>query len=315
MHDFSISSVQLPLISVVMATYNGERFLREQLDSIVNQTYPNLEIIIVDDASQDNTLMILNEYGTKHANVRIFMAQQNLGYIKNFERGLRLCKGDFVALSDQDDVWLPEKLSVLYEEIGEHNLAYCNSELIDEEGNRLGVRLSNVKNLQDFWTPLNFVVGNSTPGHAMLIRKIVIEQSLPLPETFPHDYWIGFVSTFTTSMKYIDQVLVLYRQHSNNVFGVIGRHSKKSPSAKPPRSQALNLARQRLKQMYQRCPDELPEKSVLQVLQESYQDFSLNNNFKRMAIFIKYRREITAYKKRSNLRRWLFGLKMFAKIV
>jgi len=315
MPDLLACPVSMPLISVVIATYNGVSFLREQLDSIINQTYPHLEIVIVDDASQDNTLTILREYEASHAHVRVFESQVNLGYIKNFERGLRLCNGDLIALSDQDDIWLPEKLSILFREMGDHNLVYCNSELMDKSGKALGIRLSDVKNLQSFWTPLNYVVGNSAPGHAMLIRKAVIEHSLPLPVLFPHDYWVGFVSTLSTSMNYVDQVLVRYRQHADNVFGCIPGQNNKKPKAKPTKSQACNLARQRMKQMYLKCPDELPEKSVFRTIHESYQDFSLSNNIKRMLVFIKYRREITAYKNRSLFRRWLFGMKMFARIL
>lgn len=315
MHDFSGIPTRLPLISVVMATYNGERFLRKQLDSIIAQTYPNLEIVVVDDASQDQTLAILREYQAIHAHVQVFESQQNRGYIKNFERGLRLCTGDFIALSDQDDIWLPEKLSVLFREISDHDLAYCNSELIDDQDNSLGIKLSDLKNHQSFWTPLNFVVGSSASGHAMLIRKVVIEKSLPLSNLMTHDYWIGFISTFSTPMKYVDEVLVLYRQHESNAIGVPGSGIKGAAKIKPSERDKRHLARQRVQALYDKCPDGLADQLIYRSILESYQDFSLGNNLKRMWIFTKYRREITAYKRRSSLRQWLFGLKMFAKIL
>ncbi len=315
MQDFSGLSAPLPLISVVMATYDGERFLRKQLDSIIAQTYPNLEIVVVDDASQDDTLAILHEYKAIYPKVQIFESQQNLGYIKNFERGLQLCNGDFVALSDQDDIWLPEKLSVLFREISNHDLAYCNSELIDADDNSLGIKLSAIKNHQSFWTPLNFVVGSSASGHAMLMRKAVIEKGLPLPTCMSHDYWLGYIGTLARPMKYVDEVLVLYRQHDTNAIGIPGSGVKTGTKPKPSVDTTQQLARLRVRELYEKCPTELAEKQLYYSILESYQDFSLGNNLKRMWIFTKFRREITAYKRRSSLRRWLFGLKMFAKIL
>ena len=127
-----------PLISVVMATYNGERFLAEQLDSIFLQSYPNIELIIVDDVSVDGTVAIIKSYCEKHSNIRLYVNDENLGYIKNFEKGMLLATGALIALSDQDDIWVTDKLSILFEGIAEHEIIYSDSELIDETGKRLG---------------------------------------------------------------------------------------------------------------------------------------------------------------------------------
>lgn len=308
-------SRQFPLVSIVMATYNGERFLKEQLDSIVNQTYSNLEIVIVDDASKDSTINILEQYESRYQNLKVYKAEQNLGYIKNFQKGILLCKGDYIALSDQDDIWLPEKISTLMRERGDHALIYCNSELIDAEGKSLGIKLSDLKNLLDFWTPLNYVVGGTASGHAMIVKKEVMIQSMPLPLMVTHDYWIGFMSTFTSPMKFVNEVLVLYRQHGGNVVGVSAGSSKATKKKKSTKEERDEVIRQRMKLMYEKCPGDLKEiKKVFYSLNKSYQNFSLSNNFTRMILFFKYRKEITAYKKRSELRRLLFCLKMFFKI-
>jgi glycosyltransferase involved in cell wall biosynthesis len=305
---------KLPLVSVVMATYNGERFLREQMESLLNQSYTNLEIVIVDDASTDTTIPILDEYVLNNNKIRLYKSEVNLGYIKNFEKGILLCKGEYIALSDQDDIWLPEKISRLMDSREDHPLVYCNSELIDGNGKELGIKLTDLKNLIDFWSPLNYVVGGTASGHAMLVKKEVILASLPLPLLVTHDYWIGFVSTFYGKLKYIDEALVLYRQHGGNVVGVTAG-SAKATKYRRPQQERNELARQRIRMMYDKCPDQLrDEKMVFYALDKSYQDFSLRNNFTRMMLFFKYRKEITAYKKRSEWRRLVFCFKMFFKI-
>lgn len=207
-----------PLVSVVVATYNGERFIGEQLDSIIHQNYTNIEIIVVDDCSSDNTPKLLNEYAEKYANVKVFFNEQNLGYVKNFEKGFSLAKGELIAPSDQDDIWYLNKLEFLLEEINDNPIIYCDSELIDDTNFANGKKLSDIKRLTTYNRCINYSIGNSAPGHAMLIRKEIIDECFPFPSIIPHDYWIGFMATFYGDVKFIDKVLIKYRQHSENVF-------------------------------------------------------------------------------------------------
>src|SRR5256885_16654050 len=100
-------------VSVVMCTYNGEQFLDEQIASVLNQDYKNIELIIVDDHSSDNTWQKLQQWQQKSPTIKIFRNEFNLGYNKNFEKAIQLASGNFIALSDQDDIWLPCKLSKL----------------------------------------------------------------------------------------------------------------------------------------------------------------------------------------------------------
>src|SRR4051812_37947903 len=122
-----------PLVSIIMCTYNGERFLEEQINSVVNQTYSRLEIIIADDNSTDNTRSVLRKY-EGISNVKIFYNGQNLGFIKNFEQTVTKASGDYLAFCDQDDNWLPNKIERLTAAIANHSLIYSNSLLIDEQG-------------------------------------------------------------------------------------------------------------------------------------------------------------------------------------
>src|SRR5450759_436506 len=124
------------LVSIVMATYNGEKYLRKQLDSILEQTYQHFELIVVDDASTDGTLSILAEYAALDDRIQVFPAEKNLGLVSNFERGLRLANGNFIAFSDQDDIFRKDKIKLLLSALKDHSsrdLAVSDLSLIDED--------------------------------------------------------------------------------------------------------------------------------------------------------------------------------------
>ncbi|MBC7720865.1 MAG: glycosyltransferase family 2 protein, partial [Pedobacter sp.] len=293
-----MNSTQQPLVSVVVATYNGENFLGRQMDSILNQTYPNLEIIVVDDKSTDNTSYLIKNYAAKYSHIKVFINEITLGYVKNFEKGFLLAKGELIAPCDQDDVWDSNKISILVSEIGDHEIIYSNSELIDGNGEKLHKKLSDIKHLRSFDNCLNYTIGNTAPGHGMLIKREVIKRCIPFPAMVPHDFWLGFVATCNGPIKFYDKVLVQYRQHINNVFGAMKMvDAKKTPRKKISKLQTQNLAKEKMRLLYEKCPDNLTEqKKVLLALYTSYQNFSFKNNWLRMRTFFKYRKEILAYK-------------------
>ncbi|MDD2567937.1 MAG: glycosyltransferase, partial [Thiovulaceae bacterium] len=125
-----------PRISIVLATYNGARYLSEQLNSLLQQTVVPHEIIIGDDNSQDGTLEIAQKYATKLP-LKIYKNEVNLGFTKNFESALQKATGDFILPCDQDDIWESTKLETLLAAIGENSLVYADSLLVDENGNSL----------------------------------------------------------------------------------------------------------------------------------------------------------------------------------
>jgi glycosyltransferase involved in cell wall biosynthesis len=302
-----------PLVSVVLAAYNGAEFISAQLDSILSQSYPRTEVIVIDDCSTDDTWSILQSYASRHSNFRAIRNEKNLGYVKNFEKGMLLAGGEFICPSDQDDVWLPEKISVLMRERGDHPIVYSDSALIDDSGKRLGKKLSEIKRLTGFDDPLNYVVGGSAPGHAMLVTKEVARAAAPLPEMIPHDYWLAFVATFFGSLKFIDLPLVYYRQHNSNVFGAV-KNAENKKKKKPSSQQKKKYARERMRLMYEKCPADLPQKKIFYQLHNSYEHPSLKNNVLRMRIFLKYRDKILAFKHRSAFRKLLYSLKMLTTI-
>src|ERR1700739_3468336 len=112
------------LVSIALCTYNGEAYIKEQLDSLIDQTYPNCEIIIVDDCSKDGTVGVLKQYADKYPQIKLHINSENLGYTKNFEKAIRLCNGEYIALCDQDDTWDKNKISILIDQIGNNILIY-----------------------------------------------------------------------------------------------------------------------------------------------------------------------------------------------
>src|SRR5687767_13263616 len=121
-----------PLVSIALATFNGQRFLAEQLDSLLRQTYSNLEIIISDDGSTDATVNIVASYAAAYPHIFVYRNTGEKGVASNFQHAIRQCKGDLIAFCDQDDIWLPGKIEKLVKEIGDASLIYHDSLLINE---------------------------------------------------------------------------------------------------------------------------------------------------------------------------------------
>ncbi len=304
----------LPLqidISVVMATFNGERYLRQQLDSILQQTVSPKEIIIVDDGSTDSTLTILKEY-TADSRFRLLVNEQNMGYIKSFEKGMLEASCPYIALSDQDDIWLPHKLETLAANMQDHIAVYSDSMLVDKNGISLNKKMSDLKNQLTYNNCLMYTIGAWAPGHAMLFRKELVDQCKPFPTLVTHDFWLGFVASCNGGIFYVNEVLVHYRQHASNAIGANTHQSKKK---QPTRAEKIVAAQKRMQLLYEKCPESLPEqKKVLRLLSATYQRSDLISRWKRMICFFRYRKTILAYKKKSVLMQILFCVKMFFKI-
>ncbi len=302
-----------PLVSIVIATYNGAKFLREQLDSLFAQTYAPLEIIAVDDCSSDSTLVILKEYELLHPNFKVYENEINCGPSKTFERGIKLCSGGFISLCDQDDVWAENKVSVLMNSWKENTvIIYCDSIFINSEGKSLGRRISDIKNLATYTNPLPFIIGNTVSGHAAIFTKKLATKAMPFPTFIIHDWWLAFVASTQGVIQFVDQPLVKYRQHTGNVIGAIKIKGRKKDEDKINK---LTIIRNRISLFYVTCPDSVEAKKVLRSLTKSYTNFSLSTNFLRMITFLKFKDELLATKKRSPFRKVLFCVKMFFTLI
>lgn len=309
-----MDATPLPLISVVMATYNGEQYLSEQLNSLLAQTYPNLEIVICDDASTDNTSLILASYAAEHSNIRVYHNKENLGYIRNFERAISLSSGSLVALCDQDDYWFPDKLSIQFKSLGNADLVYCDSQICDKNLVSVNQTISSISNCLSYNSCLQQAVFCRIYGNTMLFNKSMLQGALPFPTMLPHDWWIAFIASCKAGIVFCNHVLVKYRQHDQNLIGAATGKSRKDNDPLISKTLMQDI-RKRMQLFYETCPAEkIFEKNALQLLNQSYQDFSLKNNFARVRYFFKYQKWLLAVKKRSLLRNWLFCLKMFVKI-
>ncbi len=205
-------------ISIALCTYNGERFLREQLDSILKQTYQNFEIIIVDDCSSDFTIRIINEYMEKYENIYLYQNKTNLGFIKNFEKAISLCSGNFICLADQDDIWLEQKLELFLKEIKNNVLIYSDAILIDEFSNKTNEMLIHPKNLVSGNNNKAFLLDNCLSGNTLMFKKELLKYILPIPNEISfHDIWIGFVATTYGTITYTPTAMTLYRRYSEQV--------------------------------------------------------------------------------------------------
>lgn len=205
-------------LSVLVATYNGEKYLSKQLDSILNQSIDVAEIIVVDDCSSDSTWSILQDYQSKHQNIKIYQNSQNLGCAKTFFNGLKYCSGDYIAFCDQDDIWLPNKLEVLLNNIGDNLLIHSDAKLIDELDNIIAEsHFAYSKKHRDSLFTSQIFKCNVTGCTALISRKLL---DYPVPEDFYiHDHYFALLATNLNKLKFIPDKLILYRQHSNNVYG------------------------------------------------------------------------------------------------
>jgi len=220
-----------PLVSIALCTYNGTVHLEEQLESIIKQTYPNIEVVVVDDGSKDDTIDILNSYSNKYSYFRIYQNEINLGYIKNFEKAISLCKGEFIALCDQDDIWIENKIELQVSEIGAHALIYHDSEFIDENGTSLDKKMSDVINMYSGNSFKPFLFFNCLSGHAVLFKRQLTDYSIPFPKEIFHDRWLAYTATNTGSIKYINRSLVRYRQHENSDTNILKLKRNKTENA------------------------------------------------------------------------------------
>ena len=217
------AQIRTPLVSIALCTYNGKKYLEEQILSIINQKYRNLEIIICDDFSSDGTIDILKKFTEADARVRLHINSENIGFNKNFKKCISLCNSELIAPCDQDDIWYPEKIQILVDSIGDKDLTYCDSALIDETGKSLNCRISTLRRMYRGKNPLAFLLTNCISGHAMLVRKSLLS-SIEIPEGLYYDWWIAIAACSRNGISYIDKPLVMFRRHSAASSGIASKN-------------------------------------------------------------------------------------------
>jgi glycosyltransferase involved in cell wall biosynthesis len=239
-------------ISVALCTYNGAAFLREQLRSIVEQSVRPGQIIVCDDGSTDETLMIARDYPCE-----IHPTNTRLGTVANFDRAISLCEGDVIFLADQDDVWQPDKIAKVLER--DVACVFSDARLIDESGAAIGRTLwqhlgfDTSRGLLDTLANTNVVTGATMAFRASL-RKII----QPIPRDQPHDWWIALIAAAMNSLASIEEPLIDYRLHDRQQSGAgpevgslntwLNASMQTGPRAFHDRARRLQLVRDRLAQ-------------------------------------------------------------------
>lgn len=214
-------------VSVVLATFNGEKYITKQLESILYQTTKADEVIISDDCSTDSTLEIVNNFITENSlseKWSVFSNDQNLGYVKNFCSALEKANGDIIFLCDQDDIWNTEKLSSvlpLFDDFDVFGVA-TNYKLINS--NDQPIDFANKKaNLSDEISYGSLMFGNKIPGCCCAFRRRVTKEYLRTStNVLPHDWEMSILASLYGKYLYVENELVSYRIHESNTIGIAG---------------------------------------------------------------------------------------------
>lgn len=212
-------------ISVALCTYNGSKYINEQLDSIAAQTRLPDELVICDDVSTDDTVQIIKDFiSTTSFPVHLYINDTNIGSTKNFEKAIGICTGDIIVLSDQDDVWSVEKLVKLERAFLEYpgsGAVFSNADVVDKGLKPLGYSLWNAvkfnrKEIRAFHegNQVNILLKhNVITGATLAFRASYKDKVLPIPCIWIHDAWIAFIISTLSEIIVLDESLIKYRQH------------------------------------------------------------------------------------------------------
>lgn len=214
-------------ISVAMAYYNGASYIKEQLDSILSQLKKEDEVVISIDKAEDGSEELLREWAGKDTRIHLIKGPEK-GVVHNFENALSHCEGDIIFLSDQDDIWAPDKVKKVrkaFEKSGAFAILH-NAVIVDENGKETGEKtLFELRNSKKGL--VKNLIKNSYVGCCMAFRRELLPVILPIPEEmYMHDYWIGTAAEIMGTAAFLKEPLLYYRRHSANVTQM--RHGKLS---------------------------------------------------------------------------------------
>lgn len=202
------------MISVCMATYNGEKYLREQVDSILAQLGENDELVVSDDGSTDSTIDILKSYNDSR--IKILKNKGNHGVNGNFENALSHANGDYIFLSDQDDVWLHDKVKECLKELANNDCIVHDAIVADSELNIISNSFFIDRNSgSGFWKNL---YKNSYLGCCMAFRKEVLKYAFPYPDNLPifQEGWVAMLAELNGKVSFVKFKGILFRRHFSN---------------------------------------------------------------------------------------------------
>lgn len=229
--------------SVALCTYNGNTYVLNQLQSIVYQTVTPNEIVVIDDDSDDNTYEIVKAFSQniKTINWVIEKNEYNIGYVENFQLAIKKCSNETIFLSDQDDVWLPNKAQIILNkfETSKKCVLFTNASIVDEKCRDLNKSMFeqinfSTEDIKRFKTPayqLSIILPRSiVTGATMAFRKSFILKTLPFPKSknYIHDSWISTLASVYNELSFCEQSLIKYRQHDKNEIGISSLNTGKN---------------------------------------------------------------------------------------
>jgi glycosyltransferase involved in cell wall biosynthesis len=219
-----------PTLDILLPTYNGERFIRELMDSLLGQTYTNWKLLIRDDGSSDGTLNIVRSYLEKYSHKMIFIqdGQNHVGACQSYAALLMHSQSDYIAFCDQDDVWFPNKIELTLSRMLEldrlHNmpvLVHTDLKVVDGNLRILSDSLWKYQRINPNRKNLNhLLIQNNVTGCATMINRKLKDISIPVPkEAIMYDWWIALVASAFGKIEYIDTPTLFYRQHAGSDTG------------------------------------------------------------------------------------------------
>lgn len=284
-------------VDVLVATCNGEKYVKEQIESILNQTYKNIKVIVSDDRSDDSTPSILKELAENDNRLVLNLQQERLGVVGNFEFLLKQVQSKYYMLSDQDDFWLPEKIEKSVQKLEEDgsDFVFGDLEVVDQDLNTIypsfgDFMLLNRKIKKYIGTNrLNYLY-NCVTGCTVLGKKEFIEKILPIPtisKYLIHDHWMGLMMSIYGKNSYIEEKYIKYRQHGNNQVGT-NKLSHKFTKMDDVRELFINV-KLGVFETYVKNNDRFP-KELQKLNTEAYEYFKMiennkNFNFRKWNVF------------------------------
>ncbi len=201
------------MISVCLATYNGEKYLREQIDSILCQLSENDELVISDDGSKDQTIDIIKSYNDKR--IHLYQNQGEHGVVSNFENALSKASGDYIFLSDQDDVWMENKVETCIGLLNNFDLVVHNAKIVNGNCESIGKDFFSLRDSKGgFWTN---IYKNRFVGCCMSFKRSLLNYVLPFPSKILwHDMWIGLIAEKHFKVYFTPTTLIMFRRHGDN---------------------------------------------------------------------------------------------------
>lgn len=204
-------------ISVCIATYNGQQFIKDQINSVLKQLSANDEIIISDDDSNDSTLKFIESFNDRR--IKIFKNNKSKGYTNNFINAIEKSSNELIFLCDQDDVWMDNKVDICRKYISEgYQMVISNAEVVDQDLNILSESYFRTRNTKFGF--FNNLVRVGYLGCTLAFNKSILKGLYPFPENkklIPHDLWIGMYGMLFYKVKWTNIPLIKYRRHSSNV--------------------------------------------------------------------------------------------------